>query len=271
MAIKKTEAFLLKAFNWSESSRTISFFTRDHGKLPLIDRGGRSMSAKRGRALPFARLALTYYSSERSSNGYLSEISIEEAWSFESEGSLGRLAFGSAACELLWLVLPDEEPHADMYHYTLKLFALLSSANRQALPAIFVAYFLRLLSMLGYQPVLSGCVGCGKALEDFKAPRLSFSPDRGGLLCPACQVSGESYISLQLEDLLESLKLQAVSLEQAAAKRVASAERVAPTEWVDFARASRIIDALMRFLRTQTGISKLNSLDFLDKLKQTPL
>ena len=66
-------------------------------------------------------------------------------------------------------------------------------------------------------------------------------------------------------------------MEQAAAKRVASAERVAltewvaPTEWVDFARASRIIDALMRFLRTQTGISKLNSLDFLEKLKQTPL
>ena len=259
MAIKKTEAFLLKAFNWSESSRTISFFTREQGKLPLIDRGGRSLSAKRGRALPFSRLALTYYASERSSNGYLSEISVEQAWSFESEGSLGRLAFGSAACELLWLMLPDEEPHTDIYQYTLKYFSLLSSADRVALPAIFVAYFLRLLSMLGYQPVLSGCVACGKSLGDFKTARMSFSPDRGGLLCPACQASGESYISLSLEDLLESLKLQAASLEQAADERT------------EFTCASRIVDALLKFLRTQTGIGKLNSLEFLDKLKQAQL
>ncbi|MFQ5608030.1 MAG: DNA repair protein RecO, partial [Candidatus Zixiibacteriota bacterium] len=201
MAIKKTEAFVLKSFNWSESSRTISFFTRDEGKLALTDRGGRSLSSKRGRALPFASLALTYYSSERSSNGYLSEVSVKEAWPIEGEGALGRLAFGSAARELLWLVLPDEEPHPDIYDYTLKFFTLLSAVERESLPALFLAYFLRLLSMLGYQPVLSGCVGCGKALERMQTARLSFSADRGGLVCGACQAAGESYIGFSLEDL----------------------------------------------------------------------
>jgi len=35
-------------YNWSESSRTAVFFTERFGKLPLVDKGGRSAKSKRG-------------------------------------------------------------------------------------------------------------------------------------------------------------------------------------------------------------------------------
>lgn len=255
MAIKKTEAFVLKAFNWSESSRTISFFTRDRGKLPLTDKGGRSIKSKRGRALPFAHLSITYYDSERASAGYLSEVSVVKAWTFEGESSLGRLAFASAACETLWQALPDEEPHPEIFPYTLDYFDRLENSPRESLPGLFLGYFIRTLSYLGYRPVLTGCVGCGKGLREFGAVAARFSAERGGLLCGACQVSGERYISLSESELALSIQLQAGSLADAEKSRVG------------FTEMNRIAEALLRFLGSQTGTMRMKSLEFLDKLK----
>lgn len=255
MGVKKTEAFVLKTFNWSESSRTISFFTRDQGKLPLSDRGGRSLKSKRGRALTFARLAITYYDSERASAGHLSDTETLEAWTFEGEAVLGRLAFASAACEILWLVLPDSEPHRDIYGYTIKYFRLLNSENRRSLPGLFLAYTFRLLSMLGYQPMMSGCLVCVRRLDELDTHRVRFSPARGGLICGSCQIGAESYITLSPEDLVLCIHLQAGSLEEAGAFAL------------NFTQMNRLADMLLRFLREQTGIRKLNSLEFLDKLK----
>ncbi|MBN4076509.1 DNA repair protein RecO [Gemmatimonas aurantiaca] len=255
MAIKKTEAFVLKAFNWSESSRTISFFTRDRGKLPLTDRGGRSIKSKRGRALPFAHLAITYYDSERASAGHLSDVSVVSAWTFEGESVLGRLAFASAACELLWQTLPDEESHPEIFHYTLDYFSRLDSCPRESLPGLFLSYFIRTLSFLGYRPVLTGCVGCGKGVREFGMATARFSADRGGLLCGACQVSGERYIALSETELALSIQLQAGSLAEAAKTQIG------------FAEMNRIAQALIQFLGSQTGMLKMKSLEFLDKLK----
>ena len=257
MPIEKTEGFVLKAYNWSESSRTIIFFTRNSGKLALTDRGGRSLKSKRGRAIPFARLELTYYSSERESAGHLSEVNIAQAWSFEDESALGRLAFGSAVCELLRLTLPDHEPHEDLYLYSLKFFDHLAKSPREALLPLFVCYYLRAISFLGYRPVLSACVDCGKKKEDFTVSGRFFklSPDRGGVICNSCQREGERYIQLAADDIGWAETLQTSSLEEA--------ER----EIISYQRASRVLDALLWFLKTQTGIGKINSLDFLNKLK----
>ncbi|MCH9030934.1 MAG: DNA repair protein RecO [candidate division Zixibacteria bacterium] len=258
MPIEKTEGFVLKAYNWSESSRTIVFFTRKSGKLSLTDRGGRSLKSKRGRAIPFARLELTYYSSERESAGHLSEVNIEEAWTFEDESALGRLAFGSAVCEMLRLTLPDHEPHEDLYIYSLKFFRCLSKSPREALLPLFVCYYLRAISFLGYRPVLSACVACGRKKEDFSvsARFYKLSPDRGGVICNSCQSEGERYIQLSAEDMNWAAALQTSSLEEA------------ESETISYQRAFRVLDALLWFLKTQTGIGKINSLDFLNKLKQ---
>lgn len=255
MSLKKTEAFVLKSFNWSESSRTVSFFTRDQGKLALNDRGGRSLKAKRGRALPFAHLELTYYTSEKPTPGYVTEIHAQKVWSFEDDAALGRLALAGAACELLWLVLPDHEPHPEIFNYYLTYFDRMNSAPRESLPATFLVCVLRTLSFVGYQPLLTGCVGCGKSLEKISTAELRFSPDRGGIICGACQVSGERYIQLASDDLKVAVALQSSSLKESGAHKVS------------FAQMNRMTDVLIEFLRAQTGIQKINSLEFLEKLK----
>lgn len=262
MPLDKTEAVLLKSFNWSESSRTVVMFTRNAGKLALVDKGGRSMKSKRGRLVPFTRMEVTYYSSEKETSGYVSEVAHLESFSFEAEGELGRLAYGSAACELLYLLLPEEEQQVGLYNYFLSFLGQVTKSARGSLPAIFLAFFLRTLSYLGYQPTLSACVSCSTELlsDDADDASVSFDPNRGGLVCLSCQRPLDQYIRLSVGLARQLAALQTASLTEAAALPIG------------FEDSTRCLDGLTRFLANQTGMrSGLKSLEFLQKLKNNDL
>ncbi|UCG60992.1 MAG: DNA repair protein RecO, partial [Candidatus Zixiibacteriota bacterium] len=180
MSLEKSEVVLLKAFNWSESSRTVVFFSREFGRIALVDKGGRSMKSRRGRIIPFARMEITFYHSEKETRGYVREVELTEAFSFEENGNLGRLAYGSAAAELLNLLLPEEESQPELYQYFASLLGLLQKTRKAVLPSLFVAFYLRVLSQLGYHPSLSYCVGCGKELAGFASQgERMFGVERG--------------------------------------------------------------------------------------------
>jgi DNA repair protein RecO (recombination protein O) len=261
MAIEKSEAVVLKAYNWSESSRTVVVFTERFGKLALIDKGGRRLSSKRGRLLPFARLEIAFYASERETGrDYISEVSLLRAFSFESDGTLGRLAYASAACELLHLLLAEHEAQPDLFQHFVAFLEHMETARRRFLPAVFLEFLLRLMSRLGYHPSLAACIGCGvssdRAAADGQTIRLSC--ERGGIVCAACEKPGDYYIHVSLESLRILTALQKASLGEAA------------TLPIGYAEASQLLDAMVKLLGYQAGISsELKSLEFLQKLKNS--
>jgi len=260
MALEKSEAVVLKMFNWSESSRTIQFFTRRYGRLALVDKGGRSFKSRRGRIMSFARMEITFYRSEKQTTGYLSDCEVLETFDLANHGSLGRLAYGSAACELLYLLLPEEEEQAELFAYLLLFLRKVSNEERRGLPALFLTFFLRMMSQLGYHPSLAFCAGCSKEASRFETPggKRMFSPERGGVVCAACQKPGEYYIGLSPEQHRVLALLQRASLDEAA------------TVPLGFQEAAYMAEALGRFLKFHSGlISDIKSLEFLNKLKQS--
>jgi DNA repair protein RecO (recombination protein O) len=262
MPLEKSDAFMLKAFNWSESSRTVIFFTREFGKIALVDKGGRRVAGKRGRLMPFARMELTFHASERSGRGYISDSDLLELYEFQKDGTLGRLAYASAACELLHLLLPEEEPLPSLFNYAVMFFEKTNSVDKRALPSLFVAFFLRLLSQLGYHPSLTYCIGCGLSWEEesSKSDVVAFSPERGGYVSPSCQQVGEYYIGLSSGGYRTLTQLQTASLDEASLMQIGYQE------------ASSMLELLTRFLSYQAGVSAdLKSLEFLEKLRNSPL
>ena len=262
MALEKSLAFVLKSYDWSESSRTISFFSRGFGKLSLIDKGGKKLTSKRGRVVPYAELEVTFYSSKKETSGYISDVEMLRLFEMSGDGSLGRLAYASAAGELLQLLLPKEEPLIDLYDYSVTLLEKLNQSKKQALAALFLTFFLRLLSQLGYHPSLSYCGGCDKSVESFikKGAAVRFSPERGGTVCPSCQNPGEYYIGLPYGGFEKLVALQTASLTEA--------EKVT----LGFKETSLLLDALVKFLEYQADISsKIKSLEFLQKLKNAKI
>lgn len=260
MSLEKTEAVVLKMFNWSESSRTVVFMTDRYGKLALIDRGGRQLKSKRGRLMQFTRMQHTFYDSSKGS-GYISEADAVETFDFTGEGELGRLAYGSAGCELLYLLLPDREDQGNLYSFFIRYLRSMSRSDRRALPAVFVCFFLRLMSWLGYHPSLAFCIGCNEQFENGDDRKeYQFSPERGGLVCPSCQKPGEYYIGLSAESLRLLNVLQRASLDEAASLPLG------------FQEASLLVDVLTKFLKHHSAlVVNMKSLAFLDKLKRTDL
>ena len=262
MALEKSEAVVLRMYNWSESSRTAVFFTDRFGKLPLVDKGGRSAKSKRGRLMLFAHLEISFYKSEKQSNGYLADCHVVREFSVDKDGSLGRLAYGSAATELMNLLLPEREAQTTLFHYLLRYFEKISTVDKQYLPSLFAAFFLRSMSQLGYHPSLAFCVGCRKESEEIVAStgKAMFSPERGGVTCPACQKPGEYYIGLSAEQLKLLSVLQRASLDEAA------------TVPIGFGEASLMMETLTKFVKYHSGlVSDIKSLEFLEKLKSSHL
>jgi DNA repair protein RecO len=236
------------------------FFSSKYGKISLVDKGGRTLKSKRGRLIPFARMELTFYISEKDTSGYISEVDILELYDFAQDGTLGRLAYASAVCELLHMLLPEEEPQQEMYQYFVTYLTYINTADKRTVPSLFLAYFLRLLSHLGYHPSLAYCVISGRPVTELLSEegQISFSPERGGVVSAACQKSGEYYISLSHEATELLIALQGASLSEAAALVI------------DYQTALLLIEALSRFLSYQAGLkSSLNSLEFLDKLRKS--
>lgn len=262
MALEKCEAIVLRMYNWSESSRTAVFLTDRFGKLPLVDKGGRSAKSKRGRLMLFAHLEISFYKSQKESNGYLADCHIIREFSVEKDGSLGRLAYGSAATELINLLVPESEAQAGLFHYLLRFFEKIASADKQYLPSLFAAFFLRAMSQLGYHPSLAYCVGCQKESDKIigETGKAMFSPERGGVVCPACQKPGDYYIGLSAEQLRLLSVLQRASLDEAA------------TVPIGFGEASLLVETLTKFVKYHSGlVSDIKSLEFLDKLKSSHL
>lgn len=260
MPLEKTEAVILKLFNWSESSRMVVLFSRDYGKITLVDKGGRRFTSKRGRLVPFARLEITFYPSKKATSGYVSEAELIELFPFEKEGTLGRLAYASAACELLYHLLSDEQPQQPLYSLFISFLQLTEAVEKNSLPPLFIAFFLRLLSQLGYHPSLAHCVGCGQAarIPDSESKAVHFCPERGGIVCSACQTPGDYYIPLSGENAKLLVTLQSASLNEAVSLPIGYNE------------VTHLLDALTKFMSCQTGISAhLKSLGFLEKLKNS--
>ncbi len=258
MALEKTEAIILKSFNWSESSRTVELFSRDFGKIILVDKGGRRFKTKRGRLMPFARLEITFYKSVRTSKGYVSETELVELFAFEKEGTMGRLAYASAACELLHHLLSEEQPQPSLYSFFVSFLKLTETVDKRSLPPVFLAFFMGLLSQLGYHPSLANCVGCGRTAQtcETETGEVLFCPERGGIVCSACQTAGDYYIPFSRESSKRLVALQNASLSEAAGVPIGYGE------------VTRLLDALTKFANYQTGlVSGLKSLEFLEELR----
>ncbi len=258
MALDKTEAIVLKAYNWSESSRTVVFFSKEFGKIALFDKGGRSIKSKRGKVMPFAPLELTFYNSEKETTGYISDIEIHQLFSFEKDGTLGRLAYASAGTELIQKLLAEEQPQRQLYTYFINYLKLIDTVDKQFIPALFIAFFLRLLSLLGYHPSISYCIVCNKEIKVDGQTEILFGADNGGSVCNACQKAGDYYISLSPEMFKIFVALQTASLQEAA------------TVPIGLSKVTLLQEALIRFISSQTQLDcRLKSLAFIEKLKNS--
>jgi len=178
--ILKTEAIVLKAFDYRETSRIATFFTKDHGKVSGVLKGIRTDPRKFGSSLEkYTINDIVYYPSRNSDLHLVSQCDIKEFFQPVRQ-DLQKSMAASYVLELVNKIMPAEEHNPRIYRLmTDFLRGLEEAADVNQLVHMFQ---IKTLLYSGFRPHLDACLKCHKKI----AGQARFSMKEGGLVCMDC-------------------------------------------------------------------------------------
>ncbi len=174
-----TEGIVLKRRDFGEADRILTIYTLHLGKVHAVAKGVRRIASRKSGHLELfthSRLMLA----EGRNLYVLTQADTLHAYSAIREGLI-RTTYAYHIAELVDRFVQEGAESAEAFALLRDCLQALGEAEDPALLARF--FELRLLSLLGYQPELFRCVGCGRAVG---REGNVFSPDAGGVLCPEC-------------------------------------------------------------------------------------
>ncbi|HJU86101.1 MAG TPA: DNA repair protein RecO [Gemmatimonadota bacterium] len=201
MGIVRTEAFVLKAFRYGETSMIYRLLTRDRGVVPVIARGARSPRSRLGAAVnAFRRLDVTYYDRPGREIQTLSQAEVV-AEHREIASSLEKLDAAGRWFRFLRSVLPDGAPAEPLYALARVALDRLEQVPPSRLSRWETYHRAAAAGLLGLAPRLDACMACERPLPEGR--ELAFSIEDGGLVCLACvprlrPLTGPEYALLAL-------------------------------------------------------------------------
>jgi DNA repair protein RecO (recombination protein O) len=200
--IVKTEAIVLKSFDFRETSRIATFFTPDFGKVKGILKGIRKDPRKFGSSVDnFSLNDIVYYQYRNSDIHLVSHCDMKDFFSgFRQD--LERMTAASYASELIDALMPMEEQNLEIYN--LMQAFLKGLQTTQDVSKLVQTFQIKILSLSGFKPHLETCVSCSKNV--FDAPR--FSLRLGGLLCGVCKDSVGEATPISLGSVASILHIQ---------------------------------------------------------------
>jgi DNA repair protein RecO (recombination protein O) len=183
VAAEKALALVVRATDWSETSRICTLWTREFGKVRALAKGGRRLKSSFDVALDL--LTVCSIVLLRKSSGaldLLTEAAIVERFP-RLRSDLAALNAAYYVAELLADWTHDYDPHPALFDEARATLQTLGAPPGTA--GLRLARFeLVLLRELGYQPALAQCIACG---TDVDGHGLAFSAAQGGVLCKQCQ------------------------------------------------------------------------------------
>jgi DNA repair protein RecO (recombination protein O) len=183
MAAEKATAIVVRGTDWSETSRIVTLFTREFGKVRALAKGGRRL--KSSFDVAFDLLTVCHVVFLRKAHGgldLLTEAQTDERFPI-LRNDLHALYAGYYIAELLADGTQDYDPHPELFDAAL---ATLRGLGKENAPDSVVSFELVWLRELGYSPRLDACSACGADAVPPNGGRVFFSPQAGGVLCPAC-------------------------------------------------------------------------------------
>ena len=178
--ILKTEAIVLKSFDFRETSRIATFFTKEYGKVKGVLTGIREDPRKFGSYLDkFSVNDIVYYQYLRSDLHLISQCDLKQYF-FAVREDYRRNMAAQYALELIDVIMPAEEPGRKIYQLLLDYLGALGSIRD--IDKLVHVFQVKILLLSGFRPHIDACVKCRKKVEG----KAHFSLRSGGLVCVQC-------------------------------------------------------------------------------------
>lgn len=189
MALKESEAIVLRTYSLREADLLATLFTRSEGKVRGVARAAKKSRRRFGAALEPATYIRVYYEDRegqeltRLDSCEVLESPLASAMTYPRAVALGHVA------ELLDELLPEREANDAVFRLGLSVLAGLRGSQIW-LP---ITYFeLWMARLMGYLPELSECIVCGGVLHGNRA---FFHVLADGLMCSEDKRLASSEIS----------------------------------------------------------------------------
>ncbi len=185
--IVKTEAVVLHAFRFRESSKIVTLYTREFGKMSVIARGVSQPKSKYGSVLqPMSCISVVVYRKEGKDLHNMSAAEPIGRFNVLME-SLERMSAGMAIVEIVNAAMHDEDRNAQLFE---ALVAALEALNRTDADesSVHLWFLVRLATLLGYAVNTDRCGICDEVVEP-RGETVPYSLSVGAPLCAEHQES----------------------------------------------------------------------------------
>ena len=188
MSLEKADALVIRQVDFSESSRVVTFFSREFGKFAALAKGAKRLKGPFDAALDLLSACRVVFIRKSSGNlNLLTEARLISRFQPQNSGNksgLTSLYGGYYVAELLSGLTEDFDPAPEVYDLTISTLSALSSPEHRSSPVI-IHFEISLLQLIGLLPNLFECSVCGGSVETGK--QFAHWVSQGGVLCGACR------------------------------------------------------------------------------------
>jgi len=174
------EGVVVRVRDLNDTDKVLHILTREYGKLRCVARAARR---PKSRFTPAAQLFNHLHFQAYTGRNLDTLTQVEILPSFPGlREDLVRIAAATYACELVDEMAQERQPLEPVFDLLLTALRLLATPEMPVEPVL-RGYELKLLALMGFQPVLTGCLACGAPVE---GSEVYFSPGAGGVVCRRC-------------------------------------------------------------------------------------
>lgn len=192
MSTEKTEGLVIRQADFSETSRVVTWFTRDWGRISTVAKGARRLKGPFDAALDLlTQCRIVFIRKASASLDILTEAQLISRFSAKQK-DLTSLYGGYYVAELLAGLTEDYDPHPQLYEESVQTLNRLQHAEH---PQHSILRFeLAILREIGQLPDFHTCLLCGEPVGG-PGP-YAFWVSQGGLICRKCRT--QDYHSQEL-------------------------------------------------------------------------
>lgn len=186
-----TDAIVLKSIKFKETSRIVTVYSEQCGKVSVLAKGARSNKSKFGAALqPLSLSHLVLYKKENRDLQLLSQADLVTEFR-EIVGKPHKTALGFIMIEYVNAIVEGEEQQPKMYGLLRTALQALDAAQINE-GNVLLRFIMDMSAAEGFGIDFDSCLACRRPLADIDESHnaLRFNTTDGGFYCPRCSGTG---------------------------------------------------------------------------------
>ena len=181
--IVKTEAVVLRGMKYKETSKILTLYTREYGKLSVIAKGCRGPKSTFGSSLePMNYVAAVLYKKDDRDLQLLTQCDVIKPFRHLSE-DMERLHAAMTIVAMLERATHPEENNERLFTMTVESLEVINDATMNSVHVLY-KFEMVLLDLLGFRPNFHVCHTCQTVLRSVTTAGLHLAS--GGVLCASC-------------------------------------------------------------------------------------